>query len=68
MAGLNGPVRRELPPQGNGVLPGRSDDGDVSAATEGNFVPPGVSGGAPPNDCSNGFGSKLSDAAAGLLK
>jgi hypothetical protein len=70
MAGLSGPVRREPPPQANGVLPGRREDGDVRAATDGSLVPPGVSGAAPLlNDCSKGFGSRLSDAAAwGLLK
>jgi hypothetical protein len=52
------------------VLPGRREDGDVRAATDGSLVPPGVSGAAPLlNDCSKGFGSRLSDAAAwGLLK
>jgi hypothetical protein len=61
MAGLRGPVLREPPPQPNGVtpVPGSRDDGEVSAATDGSFVPPGVSGGAPPKDCSNGLGSRL---------
>lgn len=66
MAGLKGPVRSEPPPQLNGVfpVPGSSDEGEVMAATGGNLVPPGVSGGAPPavrlsppNDLSKGFGS-----------
>ena len=47
-----------------GVELGRSDDGEVRAATEGNLVPPGVSGGALPNCCSNGFGSRLNDPPA----
>ncbi len=70
MAGLSGPVRSEPPPQANGVLPGSREDGDVRAATDGSLVPPGpgVSGGAPPKDCSKGFGSRLSDPASGLLK
>jgi len=63
MAGLNGPVLREPPPQLNGVtpLPGSSDDGDVRAATDGSLVPPGVSGAPPLKDCSNGLGSRLRD-------
>jgi hypothetical protein len=69
MAGLSGPVLRDPPPQLNGVLPlpGKRDEGDVKAATLGNLVPPGVSTvlvAVPlppvPNDCSNGFGSRLS--------
>jgi len=62
MAGLKGPVRSELLPQGNGVVPppGSRDDGDVRAATGGSLVPPGVSG-APLKDCSKGFGSRLSE-------
>lgn len=62
MAGLRGPVRSEPPPQLNGVAlgPGKRDEGDVKAATEGNLVPPGVSG-APPKDCSKGLGSRLRD-------
>lgn len=64
MAGLRGPVRNEPPPQLNGVLllPGRSEEGEVSDATEGNLVPPGVSGPLPPpNECSKGLGSRLRD-------
>lgn len=66
MAGLRGPVRSEPPPQLKGVfpVPGSSDEGEVMAATGGNFVPPGVSGGpppavrlSPPNDLSKGLGS-----------
>src|ERR1700761_7504161 len=67
MAGLRGPVLSEPPPQGNGVtpVPGRREDGDVRAATEGSLVPPGVSGAAPPpKDCSKGFGSRLNDPPA----
>ncbi len=70
MAGLRGPVRKDPVPQLNGVAPpppGRSDDGDVRAATEGSLVPPGVSG-APPKDCSNGLGSRLRDPPGGLEK
>lgn len=55
-------MRNEPPPQLKGVtpVPGRSDEGDVSAATGGSFVPPGVSGAPPPpKDCSNGLGSRL---------
>ena len=48
-------------------LPGSSDDGDVSAATDGSFVPLGVSG-APPKDCSKGLGSRLKEPPAWLLK
>lgn len=61
MAGLSGPVRREPPPQLKGValVPGSRDEGDVKAATLGSLVPPGVSGPPPPNDCSNGLGSRL---------
>lgn len=66
MAGLRGPVRREPPPQLNGVVPvpGSREEGEVMAATGGNLVPPGVSGaalvasvGSPPKDFSKGFGS-----------
>lgn len=62
MAGLRGPDRRE-PGQLKGVfpVPGSIDDGDASAATDGSFVPPGVSGPGTPNDCSNGLGSRLND-------
>lgn len=66
IAGLSGPVRSELTPQLKGVVapPGRSDEGDVNAATDGSLVPPGVSG-APgaPKDCSKGLGSRLRDPA-----
>lgn len=41
------------------------DDGDARAATGGSLVPPGVSG-APPKDCSNGFGSRLSEPPMGF--
>lgn len=47
MAGLSGPVRSDPPPQLNGVaplVPGSSDEGDANVWTEGNLVPPGVSG------------------------
>jgi len=69
IAGLSGPVRSEPPPQVKGVtpVPGRREDGDVREATDGSLVPPGVSG-APPNDCSKGFGSKLRDALIGFEK
>jgi len=69
MAGLSGPVRREPPPQLNGVtpVPGRREDGEVRAATDGSFVPPGVSGGAP-KDCSKGLGSRLNEPVRWLLK
>lgn len=74
MAGLSGPVLRELlGPQLKGVPapPGRGskDAGDVREATDGSFVvPPGVSGAQPPRtgsalppkDCSKGFGSWVS--------
>lgn len=70
MAGLRGPVRREPPPQLKGValLPGKREDGDVRAATEGSLVPPGVSGPLPPKDCSKGFGSKLREPLAWAAK
>ena len=69
MAGLRGPVRSEPPPQAKGVtpVPGRRDDGEVRAATEGNLVPPGVSGAPPvPKDCSKGLGSRLNDPPLAL--
>jgi hypothetical protein len=71
IAGLSGPVLSEPPPPQNGVppVPGRSDEGDVNAATGGSLVPPGVSGGAPPpKDCSNGLGSRLNDPPSGAPK
>lgn len=37
--------------------PGKREAGDVSAATDGSFVPPGVSAPPPAKECSNGFGS-----------
>lgn len=74
MAGLNGPERREPPPQ-KGVIPvppGNKEAGDVSAATDGSFVPPGVATSPPAvvtwpeNELSNGFGSNIKfDAGAG---
>lgn len=62
-------MRKEPPPQLNGVaaVPGSNEEGDVNAATEGSFVPPGVSG-APPKDCSNGLGSRLRDPPAWTAK
>lgn len=68
MAGLRGPVLRDPPPQANGVtpVPGRSEDGDVRAATEGSLVPPGVSGA--PKDCSKGLGSRLKEPPSWLVK
>ncbi len=74
MAGLRGPVRKEPPPQLNGVAPpaGSSDEGDVRLATGGSLAAaaPGVSGVAPPppKDCSKGFGSRLKDPPGGLEK
>ncbi len=69
MAGLRGPVRSDPAPHWKGVTPptGRREDGDVSAATGGSLVPPGVSG-APLNDCSKGLGSRLREPAAGFEK
>jgi hypothetical protein len=64
MAGLRGPVLSEWPPQLKGVVPvapGSRAEGDVSEATLGSLVPPGVSTVPPPpspKDCSNGFGSR----------
>lgn len=56
-------MRKEPPPQLKGVAlaPGKSDDGEVKAATDGSLVPPGVSGPPPPKDCSKGLGSRLRD-------
>lgn len=70
MAGLRGPVRSEPPPQVKGVdvEPWRRADGEVKAATEGSFVPPGVSGPLPPKDCSKGLGSRLREPPDWLVK
>lgn len=51
---------RKEPPQLYGVAPppGRRGAGDVRAATDGSFVPPGVSTDVPvAKECSKGFGS-----------
>ena len=56
IAGLRGPERRE--PGQPGVLPGRSDAGDVRLVTPGSWVFPGVSVALlPPKAFSNGLGS-----------
>lgn len=54
IAGLSGPERNE--PGQPGVLPGRSDAGEVKLVTPGSCGLPGVSAGFP-NAFSNGFGS-----------